>query len=40
MLTDKQNWRQQFTSFDWLVLSGLAVNLIVIGYLVIYWILH
>ncbi len=40
MLASKQNWRRQFNGFDWLVLAGLAVNLLVIGYLVGYWIFH
>lgn len=34
------NWRQRLTGFDLVVLIGAAINLLVIGYLVISWILH
>jgi len=33
-------WWQQLNGFDLFVLTGAAVNLLVIGYLVVYWILH
>jgi len=33
-------WRQQLNGFDRFVLAGAAVNLLVIGYLVVYWVFH
>jgi len=33
-------WRQRLNGFDLFVLTGAAINLLVIGYLVVYWIFH
>ena len=33
----QQKWHQQFSGFDYFVLAGAAVNILVVVYLFSYW---
>ena len=35
-----KKWWHQLNGFDLFVLVGATINLLVIGYLVVYWIFH
>lgn len=40
MITSINNWWQRLNGFDLFVIAGGVVNILVILYLLVYWLLH